>query len=130
MQTARRLFWSPSIGRLQLLPGNKSGVANGLSDVRPDGTRLVVGMESGKNADGVAGPHALTHAIPKTKIADKEFAMRARLFVALVVAVGCIGASSHAQNADTTTIAFTSTRDNPTTVPPIVGGEIYLMDHR
>ena len=44
------LFWSPSIGRLQLLPGNKSGVANGLSDVRPDGTRLVVGMESGKNA--------------------------------------------------------------------------------
>ena len=44
------LFWSPSIGRLQLLPGNKSGVANGLSDSRPDGTRLVVGMESGKNA--------------------------------------------------------------------------------
>ena len=28
-----------------------------------------------------------------------------------------------------TTIAFTSTRDNPTAIPPIVGGEIYLMDH-
>src|SRR5687767_124268 len=53
--------------------------------------------------------------------------MRARLFVA-VVAVGCIGASSHAQNV-ATTIAFTSTRDNPNIVPPIVGGEIYLMDH-
>ncbi len=54
--------------------------------------------------------------------------MRARLFVAVVVAVGCIGASSHAQNV-ATTIAFTSTRDNPNAVPPIVGGEIYLMDH-
>ena len=27
------------------------------------------------------------------------------------------------------TIAFTSTRDNPTAVPPITGGEIYFMDY-
>src|SRR5215210_8606036 len=54
--------------------------------------------------------------------------MRARFFVAVVVAVACIGASSHAQQV-VTTIAFTSTRDNPNKVPPITGGEIYLMDY-
>jgi TolB protein len=52
--------------------------------------------------------------------------MRARLFLALV-AIGFIGSSSDAQNV-TSTIAFTSTRENPNAVPPIVGGEIYLMD--
>lgn len=41
-----------------------------------------------------------------------------------------IGAADRVQGAEiTSTIAFTSTRDNPTAVPPITGGEIYFMDY-
>lgn len=56
--------------------------------------------------------------------------MRARLFVAVVVAIMLmtLDARSVAQEV-ASTIAFTSTRDNPTTDPPIVGGEIYFMDY-
>ena len=32
------------------LPANKWGVANALSEVRPDGTRIVVGMDAQANA--------------------------------------------------------------------------------
>jgi len=42
-------FWSASTGMLAL-SGNQQVVANGLSDVRPDGTRLVVGMDAQANA--------------------------------------------------------------------------------
>jgi TolB protein len=54
--------------------------------------------------------------------------MRARLFIAFVLALGFITASSVAQEV-VSTIVFTSTRDNPGTVPPIIGGEIYMIDH-
>jgi uncharacterized membrane protein len=40
-------FWSESIGMIQM---SKQAVANGVSDVRPDGTRLVVGMDAQANA--------------------------------------------------------------------------------
>jgi uncharacterized membrane protein len=39
-------FWSPSRGMLQLPFKGSWAAANGISDVRPDGTRLVVGMSS------------------------------------------------------------------------------------
>jgi uncharacterized membrane protein len=39
-------FWSPSRGMLQLPFKGSWAAANGLSDVRPDGTRVVVGMSS------------------------------------------------------------------------------------
>lgn len=54
--------------------------------------------------------------------------MRARFFVTIVVALGVTTAPSVAQEV-ASTIAFTSTRDNPGTVPPIIGGEIYLIDY-
>jgi Tol biopolymer transport system component len=50
------------------------------------------------------------------------------LFIAFVIALGYFGPSSGAHEV-TSTIAFTSTRDNPGRVPPILGGEIYLIDH-
>ena len=42
-------FWSQATGMFPLA-GNKQVVANGLSDVRFDGTRLVVGMDAQANA--------------------------------------------------------------------------------
>lgn len=39
-------FWSESSGMVQLAVKGKWAAANALSDVRPDGTRLVVGMDS------------------------------------------------------------------------------------
>jgi uncharacterized membrane protein len=39
-------FWSASLGMLQLPSKGGWAAANGVSDVRPDGTRLVVGMSS------------------------------------------------------------------------------------
>ncbi len=42
-------FWSEATAMLRL-PVNKWGVANALSEVRPDGTRLVVGMDAQANA--------------------------------------------------------------------------------
>jgi uncharacterized membrane protein len=42
-------FWSQATGMFPLA-GNKLAVANGLSDVRSDGTRLVVGMDAQANA--------------------------------------------------------------------------------
>jgi Tol biopolymer transport system component len=53
--------------------------------------------------------------------------MHVRLF-AIVVALGVTAASSVAQEV-ASTIVFTSTRDNPGTVPPILGGEIYFIDY-
>ena len=44
------------------------------------------------------------------------------------LALGLITASPVAQGV-TSTIIFTSTRDNPGRVPPIAGGEIYMIDH-
>ena len=41
-------FWSESVGMLQL--SSKLAVANGVSDVRPDSTRLIVGMDAQANA--------------------------------------------------------------------------------
>ncbi len=43
-------FWSPSVGMVALPFKGSWAAANALSDVRPDGTRLVVGM----NSQGVA----------------------------------------------------------------------------
>jgi len=54
--------------------------------------------------------------------------MHARFCIALVLAVGLITASPVAQQV-ASTILFTSTRDNPNMVPPITGGEIYMIDH-
>ena len=54
--------------------------------------------------------------------------MHARLCIGLVLAVGLITASPVAQQV-ASTIIFTSTRDNPNMVPPITGGEIYMIDH-
>jgi uncharacterized membrane protein len=42
-------FWSEAAGMFQL-PANRWAAANTLSDVRPDGTRLVAGMDSQANA--------------------------------------------------------------------------------
>ena len=42
-------FWSASMGMFQLSP-NKQAVAKAVSDVRSDGTRLVVGVDSQANA--------------------------------------------------------------------------------
>jgi len=42
-------FWSEATGMFPLA-GNKQVVANGLSDVRFDGTRLVVGIDAQANA--------------------------------------------------------------------------------
>jgi uncharacterized membrane protein len=39
-------FWSPSVGMYQLPVSGQWAAANAVSDVRPDGTRLVVGMNS------------------------------------------------------------------------------------
>ena len=39
-------FWSESMGMFQLPAGKRWAAANGVSDVRSDGTRLVVGMDS------------------------------------------------------------------------------------
>ncbi len=39
-------FWSESLGMLQLPVKGRSAAAFGISDVRPDGTRLVVGSDS------------------------------------------------------------------------------------
>ena len=39
-------FWSPSVGMYQLPFSGQFAGANAVSDVRPDGTRLVVGMNS------------------------------------------------------------------------------------
>jgi uncharacterized membrane protein len=39
-------FWSESMGMLQLPVKGRWAAANAISDVRPDGTRLVVGMDS------------------------------------------------------------------------------------
>ena len=39
-------FWSASVGMYQLPVKGQFAVANAVSDVRPDGTRLVVGMNS------------------------------------------------------------------------------------
>ncbi len=47
--TNTAFFWHPFRGMLQL-PVNRWGVANGVSDVRTDGTRLVVGMDAQANA--------------------------------------------------------------------------------
>lgn len=55
------------------------------------------------------------------------FTVQVRLF-AIVVALGVTTASSVAQQV-ASTIVFTSTRDNPGTVPPISGGEIYFIAH-
>ena len=73
--------------------------------------------------------------------------MKARLSFAVLVALVCALnvpdfrlAADHANSrigpADgrqepqvASTIVFTSTRDNPGTVPPILGGEIYMIDH-
>ena len=54
--------------------------------------------------------------------------MHARLCIGFVLAAGLITASPVAQGV-TSTIVFTSTRDNPGRVPPIAGGEIYMIDH-
>jgi TolB protein len=55
--------------------------------------------------------------------------MRTRLFAAVVAAtIMTLDMPSVAQEV-VSTIAFTSTRDNPTAVPPIVGGEIYFIDY-
>jgi len=43
-------FWSESRGMLQLPFKGRFAVANALSDVRPDGTRIVVGTDSRANA--------------------------------------------------------------------------------
>jgi probable HAF family extracellular repeat protein len=45
-------FWSESLGMLQLPLGKglRWAAANSLSDVRPDGTRLIVGTDSRGNA--------------------------------------------------------------------------------
>jgi uncharacterized membrane protein len=43
-------FWSESLGMMQLPFKGHYAVANALSDVRPDGTRLVVGADSRQNA--------------------------------------------------------------------------------
>jgi probable HAF family extracellular repeat protein len=42
-------FWSEATAMLKL-PANKWGVANAVSEVRSDGTRLVVGMDAQANA--------------------------------------------------------------------------------
>ncbi len=47
--TNTAFFWSQSTGMLQL-PANRWGGADGVSDVRADGTRLVVGTDSQANA--------------------------------------------------------------------------------
>jgi probable HAF family extracellular repeat protein len=47
--TNTAFFWSASMGMFQL-PANKWGVANAVSDVRTDGTRLVAGMDAQANA--------------------------------------------------------------------------------
>ena len=39
-------FWSPSVGMYQLPVKGQWAAANAVSDVRPDGTRVVVGMSS------------------------------------------------------------------------------------
>ena len=54
--------------------------------------------------------------------------MHARLCIGFVLAVGLITASPVAQQV-ASTIIFTSTRDNPNMVPPITGGEIYMIDY-
>jgi uncharacterized membrane protein len=51
LSTSRRLgntgfFWSESTGMLELPVKGRATAANGISDVRADGTRLVVGMDS------------------------------------------------------------------------------------
>ena len=88
-------------------------------------------MDSGKNATVWLVLHALTHAIPKTEIADREFTMHSRLSAAaVVVAVVCTGGSSHAREK-----MFRRRLHSPVRatirlpIPPIVGGEIYLVDH-
>jgi probable HAF family extracellular repeat protein len=47
--TNTAFFWSLTTGMLQL-PANRWGAANAMSDVRPDGSRLVVGTDSQANA--------------------------------------------------------------------------------
>ncbi len=42
-------FWSQATAMFRL-PANKWGVANAVSEVRLDGTRLVVGMDAQANA--------------------------------------------------------------------------------
>jgi probable HAF family extracellular repeat protein len=47
--TNTAFFWSLTTGMLQL-PANRWGAANAMSDVRPDGSRLVVGTDSQASA--------------------------------------------------------------------------------
>ena len=48
----------------------------------------------------------------------------ARIALAFALIVGPVAAQEVAS-----TIVFTSTRDNPAMVPPIIGGEIYYIDY-
>jgi uncharacterized membrane protein len=43
-------FWSAGLGLIQLTGKGRGTTANALSNVRPDGTRLIVGMDAGANA--------------------------------------------------------------------------------
>jgi Tol biopolymer transport system component len=51
-----------------------------------------------------------------------------RIYASVIIAFAVLGAPSRAQQV-ASTIFFTSTRDNPNAVPPIMAGEIYAMDY-